>query len=141
MNSSIICLSNCNELATFFLTKEFKKYINISNKNELKGKLANAWYDLLKDYWKSNKQAGNLREIQSLIGKKYKKFDSDEQQVANEFIVLFLELLGEDLNEIKNKKYLEFKEQQHQETDEESDKRFWDLHLSRNNSIITNLFC
>ena len=141
MNSSIACLSNCTELTTFFLSKEFRKYINSSNKNGLKGKLANAWYELLKEYWKTTKLTGNPREIQTLIGKKYKKFDSDDQQDANEFIVLFLELLGEDLNEIKNKKYLELKEQQHQETDEECAKRFWDLHLSRNNSIITNLFC
>ena len=26
MNSSIACLSNCTELTTFFLSKEFKKY-------------------------------------------------------------------------------------------------------------------
>ena len=110
MNSSIACLSNCTELTAFFLTKEFKKYINSSNKNDLKGKLANAWYKLLKEYWKTDSKRGNPSDIKSLMGKKYKKYDNYEQHDANEFIILFLELLSEDLNEIKNKKYLELKE-------------------------------
>ena len=141
MNSSIACLSNCTELTTFFLSKEFKKYINSSNKNGLKGKLAKAWYELLKEYWKTEITTGNPKEIQTLIGKKYKKFDSYEQQDANEFITIFLEILGEDLNEIKSKIYVELKEQQPKESDEECAKRYWELHVSRNNSIITYLFC
>ena len=141
MNSSIACLSNCTELTAFFLTKEFKKYINSSNKNGLKGKLANAWYKLLKEYWKTDSKRGNPSDIKSLMGKKYKKYDNYEQHDANEFIILFLELLSEDLNEIKNKKYLELKEQQPKETDEQCAKRFWELHISRNNSVINQLFC
>ena len=141
MNSSIACLSNCIELTTFFLTKEFKKYINSSNKNGLKGKLANAWYDLLKEYWKTDSKMGNPSDIKSLMGKKYEKYNNYEQHDANEFIIMFLELLSEDLNEIKSKKYLELKEQQPKETDEQCAKRYWELHLSRNNSIINELFC
>ena len=75
------------------------------------------------------------------MGKKYKKYDNYEQHDANEFIIMFLELLSEDLNEIINKKYLELKEQQPKETDEQCAKRFWELHLSRNNSVINQLFC
>ena len=141
MNSSIACLSNCTELTTFFLTKEFKKYINFSNKYGLKGKLAKAWYQLLKDYWKTDSQRGNPSDIKSLMGKKYKNYDNYEQHDANEFIIMFLEILSEDLNEINNKKYLELKEQQPRETDEECAKRFWEFNLSRNNSVINDLFC
>ena len=142
MNSSIACLSNCLELTTYFLSKEFKKDINSSNKNGLKGKLANAWYELLKDYWKTDKARGNPSDILYLIGKKYKKFDTDEQQDANEFIILFLELLNEDLNVInKDIKYEQLQEQKSYETDEVCAKRFWENYISRNNSIITELFC
>ena len=87
MNSSIACLSNCTELTTFFLTKEYKKYKNTSNKNGLNGKLADGWYLLLKDYWKGDKTYGNPKVIKKLIAKKDKKFEDDEQQDANEFIV------------------------------------------------------
>ena len=40
-----------------------------------------------------------------MIAKKDKKFEGDEQQDANEFIIIFLEILGEDLNMVKKKKY------------------------------------
>jgi ubiquitin carboxyl-terminal hydrolase 4/11/15 len=141
MNSSIACLSNCTELTTFFLSKDYRNYLNKSNKNGLKGKLADAWYKLLKNYWKTDKDYGNPIDIKNLVAKKYKKFESSEQQDANEFITLFLELLSEDLNEIKNKKYVQLKEQRLNETDIECAKRFWEVHLNRNNSVITELFC
>ena len=105
MNSSIACLSNCLELTTFFLSKEFKNYKNTSNSNGLNGKLAQEWYSLLKDYWKSNKRHGNPKNIKNLVAKKDKKFEGYEQQDANEFIVIFLEILSEDLNLVKKKEY------------------------------------
>ena len=141
MNSSIACLSNCLDLTTFFLSKEYKNYINHSNQNGLKGKLAKAWYKLLKEYWNSDKKRGNPKDIKDLIGKKYKKFNTNEQQDANEFIMLFLEILSEDLNINKEIKYIELQEQKSNETDEICAKRFWDAYISRNNSVITELFC
>ena len=141
MNSSIACLSNCTELTTFFLSKEFKKHKSTSNKNGLNGKLADEWYSLLKDYWKTDKDTGNPKNIKNLIAKKDKKFEGDEQQDANEFIIIFLEILGEDLNMVKKKKYEQMQEQQEEESDIQCAQRFWEFHYSRNNSIITDLFC
>ena len=141
MNSSIACLSNCTELTTFFLSKEFKKYKNTSNKNGLNGKLADEWYALLKEYWKTDKEKGNPKNIKNLIEKKDKKFEGYEQQDANEFIIIFLEILSEDLNLIKKKKYEIVQEQQPDENDLQCAQRFWEFHYSRNNSIITDLFC
>ena len=141
MNSSIACLSNCLELTTFFLSKDYLNYINKNNQNGLKGKLTDAWYRLLKDYWKTDKNYGNPSDLISLIAKKNKKYENLEQQDANEFITLFLELLNEDLNEIKNDKYQELKEQQPNESDIECAKRFWEMHLMKNSSIINELFC
>ena len=141
MNSSIACLSNCTELTTFFLSKEFKKYKNTSNKNGLNGKLADEWYALLKEYWKTDKEKGNPKNIKNLIAKKDKKFEGYEQQDANEFIIIFLEILSEDLNLIKKKKYEIVQEQQPDENDLQCAQRFWEFHYSRNNSIITDLFC
>ena len=141
MNSSIACLSNCTELTTFFLSKEFKKHKNTSNKNGLNGKLADEWYSLLKEYWKTDKEKGNPKNIKNLIAKKDKKFEGYEQQDANEFIVIFLEILSEDLNMVKKKKYEIVLEQQPEENDLQCAQRFWEFHYSRNNSIITDLFC
>jgi ubiquitin carboxyl-terminal hydrolase 4/11/15 len=141
MNSSIACLSNCIELTIFFLSKEYLNYINNSNQNGLEGKLAFAWYRLLKDYWKTDKKHGNPSELISLIAQKNKKYANLEQQDANEFISLFLGLLNEELNVIKDDKYQELKEKQPNESDLECAKRFWEMHLMRNNSIISELFC
>ena len=140
MNSSIACLSNCLELTTFFLTKEYRKYKNTSNKNGLNGKLAEEWYNLLKYYWKGNKTCGNPKNIKNTIAKKDKKFEGYEEQDANAFIIIFLEILGEDLNLVKKKRYEEMLEQQKEEDDIQCAKRFWEFHYSRNNSIITDLF-
>ena len=52
----------------------------------------------------------------------------------------FLSILNEDLNKTNKKKYLELKEKEDNETDLECAKRFWKMHLERNNSIITDLF-
>jgi ubiquitin carboxyl-terminal hydrolase 4/11/15 len=51
MNSSIACLSNCVELTYYFLSGQYKDDINYKNKYGLKGKLAEAWYSLLSEYW------------------------------------------------------------------------------------------
>jgi len=141
MNSSIACLSNCLELTIFFLSKNYLNYINNSNQNGLEGKLANAWYRVLKDYWKTNKKYGNPSDLIFLIAQKNEKYANLEQQDANEFITLFLELLNEELNVIKDDKYQELKEKQPDESDLECAKRFWEMHLMRNNSIINELFC
>ena len=103
MNSSIACLSNCTELTTYFLSGKFKQNINKKNKLGLGGKLANAWYDLLEDYWNSGARAGNPSNVKSAVAKKVKKFGGFNQQDSNEFMTEFLSLLSEDLNKTEKK--------------------------------------
>ena len=140
MNSSIACLSNCSELTAYFLTGKYKQSINKKNKQGLQGKLANAWYDLLKDYWETNTRTGNPSSVKSTVAKKVKKFGGFGQQDSNEFMTEFLSLLNEDLNKSDKKEYKELKEKGKEETELECAKRFWELHLKRNDSIITDLF-
>ena len=140
MNSSIACLSNCTELTTFFLTGKYKEFINKKNKLGLGGKLANAWYKLLEEYWNSNSEAGNPSNIKSTVAKKVKKFASFNQQDSNEFMTEFLSLLNEDLNRTDKKVYKELKEKDKDEKELECADRFWKLHQKRNDSIITDLF-
>ena len=140
MNSSIACLSNCSELTTYFLVGNYQQDINETNKEGLGGKLANAWHDLLSQYWLSNIRTGDPSNIKSLIAKKVKKFSGFNQQDSNEFMTEFLSILSEDLNKSDKKNYKELKEKQEDETDQECAKRFWVNHLERNDSIITDLF-
>ena len=141
MNSSIACLSNCSELTAYFLTEKFKQNINKNNKQGLQGKLAYAWYDLLKQYWTTKTRTGDPSAVKSTVAKKVKKFAGYGQQDSNEFMTEFLSILNEDLNKSDKKEYKELKEKGNDETELDCAKRFWDLHLKRNDSIITDLFC
>ena len=140
MNSSIACLSNCSELTEYFLTQKFINDINEKNVDGAKGKLAKEWYNLLNYYWNTTNIVGNPKNIKKIVGSKNRKFLGDSQQDSNEFMTVFLEILGEDLNRATKKKYIELKEQQKNETDLEAANRFWGLHVERNDSIVTDLF-
>ena len=140
MNSSIACLSNCSELTEYMLTKKFVDDLNEQNVDGSKGKLAVEWYYLLCNYWLTSARVGNPQKVKNIIGSKNRKFLGYNQQDSNEFMTVFLEILGEDLNKAKKKVYRELKEQQKGETDLEAAFRFWNLHIERNDSIVTDLF-
>ena len=140
MNSSIACLSNCTELTTYFLTKKYEKSINKKNKLGLGGKLANAWYDLLNEYWNSRESAGNPSNVKKAVAKKVSKFSGFNQQDSNEFMTEFLSILSEDLNKNDKKIYKELEEKREDEKEIECAERFWKNHQLRNDSIITDLF-
>ena len=140
MNSSIACISNCIELTYYFLSKKFIKDINRSNRDGTGGKLAEEWYELIKYYWISTTKYGNPKRIKNIIASKNRKFAGYNQQDSNEFMTVFFELLGEDLNRANKKVYRELKEQQNGESDVEAAQRFWKLHIERNDNIITDLF-
>ncbi len=140
MNSSIACLSNCTELTSYFLLENYKEDIHENNVDGTNGLLANAWYELLNHYWNSSNKIGNPKNIRKIVGSKYKKYMECSQQDTNEFMTIFLELLGEDLNRATHKEYVELKEQQNNESDIDAAERFWKLHVNRNDNIITDLF-
>ena len=103
MNSSIACLSNCSELTEYFLSEDFERDINRKNVDGARGKLAEEWYNLLYDYWNTNIRVGNPKSIKKIVGSKNRKFLGDNQQDSNEFMTVFLEILGEDLNRATKK--------------------------------------
>lgn len=55
-------------------------------------------------------------------------------------MTFFLDYIGEDLNKVSVKPYCELDEQRDGEDDFDAAQRFWEMHLARNNSIITDLF-
>ena len=64
----------CTELTTYFLTDKYLEDINKKNEEGLYGKLANVWYDLLKEYWLSNARNGNPGNVKYVVAKKVRKF-------------------------------------------------------------------
>ena len=141
MNSSIACLSNCTELTYYFLKGDYLKDINEENTLGMKGELAKEWGKLLNQYWVKNTSTGDPSDFKSTIGQKAVRFRGYGQQDSNEFMSVFLDIINEDLNKTTKKQYIELKEKSEDETDEQCAKRYWDANLSRNDSIITDLFC
>ena len=141
MNSSIACLSNCTELTYYFLKGDYKKDINEENNLGMRGALANSWGELLHQYWVEDTRVGDPSDFKDTIGRKAVRFRGYGQQDSNEFMSVFLDYLNEDLNRTTKKEYIEMKEKQEDETDEECAKRYWECNLKRNDSIITDLFC
>ena len=141
MNSSIACLSNCTELTYYFLKGDYLKDINEENTLGMRGELAKEWGNLMKQYWVENTRVGDPSDFKYTIGRKAERFRGYGQQDSNEFMSVFLDYLNEDLNKTTKKEYIELKEKSDDETDEQCARRFWDVNLRRNDSIVTDLFC
>ena len=141
MNSSIACLSNCTELTYYFLKGDYLKDINEDNTLGMGGRLAKEWGKLMKQYWVEQTRVGDPSDFKYVIGQKAVRFRGYGQQDSNEFMSVFLDYLNEDLNKTTKKEYVELKEKGDNETDEQCARRFWDINLKRNDSIITDLFC
>ena len=141
MNSSIACLSNTTELTYYFLKGDYKKDINENNTLGMRGELAKSWGELMHQYWVESTGVGDPSDFKYTIGRKATRFRGYAQQDSNEFMSVFLDYINEDLNRTTKKQYIELKEKGENETDLECAKRFWECNLSRNDSIITDLFC
>ena len=141
MNSSIACISNCTELTYYFLSGDYIKDINKENKLGMGGKLAMSWGALLQQYWIEKTRVGNPAEFKKTLGDKVKMFRGFGQQDSNEFMNFFIDYLNEDLNGTTQKPYIELDSKKEDESDEECSKRFWESNLTRNDSVITDLFC
>ena len=141
MNSSIACLSNCTELTYYFLKGDYLKDINEENNLGMRGELAKEWGNLMKQYWVENTRVGDPSDFKYTIGRKAERFRGYGQQDSNEFMSVFLDYLNEDLNKATKKEYVELNEKMEDETDEDCSKRFWEVNLKRNDSIVTDLFC
>jgi len=84
-----------------------KNDINKENPLGMKGKLAEAWADLIRDMWIGSSGRTAPHEVKSVIGKKVSKFSGFGQQDSCELINYMLDILHEDLNRVKKKPYVE----------------------------------
>ena len=141
INSAIACLSNCTELTYYFLKGDYLQDINKNNELGMKGKLAEEWGNLIHQYWVKNIKVGDPSNFIKIICQKEAKFKGPGWKDSFEFINLFLQYLNEDLNGTTNKINIEVKGKAENETSEECARRFWEINLKNNDSIITDLFC
>ena len=141
MNSVIQCLSNTEDLTKYFLLDFYEQEMNLGNRFGSSGNLVESYSKLINLLWnRENNNPINPKFFISEIIKKLKQYRYNNQQDAHEFLSLFIDNLHEDINRISNKPYIELKERQENENDEQASYRWWKSHRLRENSIISDLF-
>ncbi|KAF9163646.1 ubiquitin-specific protease doa4 [Actinomortierella ambigua] len=160
MNSVIQCLIATPPLTRFFLDGSYKLNINLTNVMGTKGKVAEAFADLIRNMWSGQSLVISPTSFRQAIIEFAPQFKGTEQHDSQEFLSFLLDGLHEDLKRVN--KVSSMVEQSRQrlllrggepeegsEADEarmeslpewEASEIAWQRYLARGNSIVVSLF-
>lgn len=138
MNSALQCLAHTKPLVQYLLNDTYKKELNRVNVLGTGGKLASSFGSLIKELWNASNSVAP-REFKHNIGLFAPQFSGYAQHDSQEFISFLLDGLHEDLNRIIKKPYIEIPDPNGR-SEVIVAKEAWELHLSRNDSIVVDLF-
>ena len=138
MNTAIQCLSHVPVLSRFLLTDEFKEYINRENKSGSGGKVVEAFADLIKMLWLGSSSSITPRAFKETVGEFASQFRGYDQHDSQEFMIMLLDLIHEDLNKVTVKPYIELPT--YNSFDPSQSSAMWAYHLQRQNSQIVDWF-
>lgn len=110
MNSALQCLSNTGPLTEYFLKDEYEAEINRDNPLGMKGEIAEAYAELIKQMWSGRDTHVAPRMFKTQVGRFAPQFSGYQQQDSQELLAFILDGLHEDLNRVKKKPYLEPKD-------------------------------
>uniref|UniRef100_A0A669FBQ9 Ubiquitin carboxyl-terminal hydrolase n=1 Tax=Oreochromis niloticus TaxID=8128 RepID=A0A669FBQ9_ORENI len=139
MNSALQCLSNTPPLTEYFLQNSYVDELNFTNPLGMKGEIAEAYADVIKQMWSGRHYSVVPRVFKTKVGHFASQFLGYQQHDSQELLSFLLDGLHEDLNRVKNKEYIELRDadgRQDQEVAEEA----WRNHLRRNDSVIVDTF-
>jgi ubiquitin carboxyl-terminal hydrolase 4/11/15 len=103
--------------------------------------MALAYSKLIHEMWFSGDRVVRPVMFKKIIGEYHHQFDGYGQQDSQECISAVLDLLGEDLFRRKGKKpYVEFDDNHGDQDDRLAADIYWNKHLLRNESVVTDLF-
>ncbi|KAF9113243.1 ubiquitin-specific protease doa4 [Mortierella sp. AM989] len=147
MNSVIQCLIATPPLSRYFLDGSFKRHINVKNPLGTQGKLAVAFYELIRSMWSGQSLVVSPTNFRYAIGGFAPQFKGTEQHDSQEFLSFLLDGLHEDLKMVPRP--VPPGDDEGSEADEarmeampgyEASEIAWQRYLRRDNSIIVNLF-
>ncbi|XP_036122022.1 ubiquitin carboxyl-terminal hydrolase 4 isoform X2 [Molossus molossus] len=139
MNSALQCLSNTAPLTDYFLKNEYEAEINRDNPLGMKGEIAEAYAELIKQMWCGRDTHVVPRMFKTQVGRFAPQFSGYQQQDSQELLAFLLDGLHEDLNRVKKKPYLELKDANGR-PDAVVAKEAWENHRLRNDSVIVDTF-
>ncbi|KAL0978331.1 hypothetical protein UPYG_G00169110 [Umbra pygmaea] len=139
MNSALQCLSNASPLTEYFLDDRYEAEINRDNPLGMRGEIAEAYADLVKQMWLSRSSYVAPRTFKTQVGRFAPQFSGYQQQDSQELLAFLLDGLHEDLNRVKKKPYLALQDAGGR-ADEIVAKEAWTNHRLRNDSIIVDIF-
>ncbi|XP_012883510.1 PREDICTED: ubiquitin carboxyl-terminal hydrolase 4 [Dipodomys ordii] len=133
------CLSNTAPLTDYFLKDEYEAEINRDNPLGMKGEIAEAYAELIKQMWSGRDSHVAPRMFKTQVGRFAPQFSGYQQQDSQELLAFILDGLHEDLNRVKKKPYLEPKDANGR-PDAVVAKEAWENHRLRNDSVIVDTF-
>lgn len=137
MNSALQCLVHTPNLVQFFL-EDYTQEINELNPLGMKGELAIAFGDLLRELWSSERSSVAPRTFKSTLARFAPQFIGYNQHDSQELLAFLLDGLHEDLNRVRKKPYVEAKDPNGRPDEEYADE-CWEIHKARNDSIIVDI--
>lgn len=138
MNSTLQCMSNTPHLTEFFVTDDYLGQINRSNPLGWQGRIAEEYGSMIKDIWSNRFRVVTPRKFKEVLGEFQPRFSGYQQQDSQELLAFLTDGLHEDLNRVKKKPATNTVESNGR-PDAEVARDAWEVHLKRNQSIITDL--
>ena len=140
MNSALQCLSNVPQLTEYFLHDEYKQHINRDNPLGMKGDVAEAYGELVHNIWSGQMGSCAPKSLKHNVARYAPQFSGYAQQDSQEFMSFLLDGLHEDLNRVKQKPYLEKKDDDGKSDDPSLAAEQWKYYCKRNESKIQDIF-
>uniref|UniRef100_A0A8D3E8R4 Ubiquitin carboxyl-terminal hydrolase n=1 Tax=Scophthalmus maximus TaxID=52904 RepID=A0A8D3E8R4_SCOMX len=139
MNSALQCLSNTPPLTEYFLLSSYLEELNFTNPLGMKGEIAEAYADVIKQMWSGRHYSVVPRVFKTKVGHFASQFLGYQQHDSQELLSFLLDGLHEDLNRVKNKEYIELRDADGR-PDQVMAEEAWRNHRRRNDSVIVDTF-
>ncbi|OHT11697.1 Clan CA, family C19, ubiquitin hydrolase-like cysteine peptidase [Tritrichomonas foetus] len=138
-NSGTQCIIHSIPIMKIFLHSNWKADLNETNPIGMKGNLARAFADLVKNIWSGDSAVIAPHDLKMTIGQFAPQFSGYGQQDSHELITFLLDGLHEDLNRCKEKPIIDsvFGDGTN---DKEISVQSWDNFKKRNDSVIVDTF-
>jgi len=139
MNSALQALLHCPPLQRYFRSEMWKMETSDRSDMGTRGKLPVEFGYLMDKVWDGNECYAAPRRLRKVICRSNTMFGGYQQHDSQEFLNIMLDLLGEDLNRVLEKGYVELPDSGDRD-DSEVAIEWLNSHLIRNSSIINDLF-